>query len=79
MLTDNVINVLQRMLEQMLTNAMRLQDTLLGQSLTYDVYKKNPLLYKSFITVDITGLLSLHTGASTAKYLYWIVSSSTHC
>ena len=38
------------------------------------IFIKIKLLCKLFITVDITGLLSAHMGASTAKYLYWIVS-----
>ena len=42
MLTDNVINVVQKMLKRKFTDAMGLQDTLLGQSLTYDVYQNKP-------------------------------------
>ena len=43
------------------------------------IFIKTKLLCKLFITVGITGLLSAHMGASTAKYLYWIVNSITHC
>lgn len=75
--TDNVINFLLKMPKQKFTEYTRLQDTLFGQSLTYDVYQKKPF-YKLFITVNIIGLLSAGMVASTAKHLYFIVSSITH-
>ena len=50
MLTDNVINVLQTMLKQKFTDAIGLQDILLGQYLTYDIYQN-----KSFVQVTHNG------------------------
>ena len=44
MLTDNVINVLQKRLKRNFTDAMGLQDTLLVQSLTCNVYQNKPFV-----------------------------------
>ena len=44
MLTDNAINVPEKTLKRKFTNVMRLRDTLLGQSLTYDVYQNKPFV-----------------------------------
>ena len=77
MLTDNVINVLQKRLKRNFTDAMGLQDTLLVQSLTCNVYQNKP-----FVQAIHNGryhFFSAHMDASTAKYLYWIISSVTHC
>ena len=39
MLTDNVINLLQKILKQVFVDAMGLQDPVRGQDLSYDVYQ----------------------------------------
>ena len=44
MLTDNAINDPEKTLKRKFTNVMRLRDTLLGQSLTYDVYQNKPFV-----------------------------------
>ena len=42
--TDNVINLLQKMLKQMFVDAMGLQDSVRGQNLSYDVYQSRPFV-----------------------------------
>ena len=44
MLTDNVINLLQKMLKQVFVDAMLLQDLVRGQNLSYDVYQNRPFV-----------------------------------
>ena len=44
MLTDNVINLFQKMLKQVFVDAMGLQDSVRGQNLSYDVYQHRPFV-----------------------------------
>ena len=44
MLTDNVINLLQKMLKQVFVDAIGLQDPVRGQNLSYDVYQNRPFV-----------------------------------
>ena len=44
MLTDNVINLLQKMLKQVFVDAMGLQDPVRDQNLSYDVYQNRPFV-----------------------------------
>ena len=44
MLTDNVINVLQKMLKKQFPDTNGLQDPLLGQLLSYQIYQNTPFV-----------------------------------
>ena len=44
MLTDNIIDVLQKMLKKQFPDASGLQDPLLGQLLTYQIYQNTPFV-----------------------------------
>ena len=44
MLTDNVINLFQKMLKQVFVDAMGSQDSVRGQNLSYDVYQNRPFV-----------------------------------
>ena len=50
MLTDNVINLLQKMLKQVFVDAMGFQDPVRSQNLSYDVYQNRP-----FVQVILNG------------------------
>ena len=44
MLTDNVIDVLQKMLKKQFPDANGLQDPLLGKLLSYQIYQNTPFV-----------------------------------